>query len=95
MPSFMVAHIRRQNVDLVLVPLDGDFDHYPREEQAALVGELRTRAKAAGLLGTVVPVWMGENEHMKFVAPRNLHEIFRGIDVPWVLASVNRELSWT
>jgi hypothetical protein len=32
---------------------------------------------------------------MKFVAPRNLHPIFRGIDVPWVLASVNRELSWT
>jgi hypothetical protein len=95
MPSFMVAHIRHQNVDLVLVPLEGDFEHYPREEQAALVGELRARAKAAGLLGTVVPVWAGENEHMKFVAPRALHEIFRGIDVPWVRASINRELSWT
>jgi hypothetical protein len=95
MPRFMVAHIRRQNVDLVLVPLEGDFERYPREEQAALVGELRTRAHAAGLLGTVVPVWTGENEHMKFVAPRNLHAIFKGIDVPWVLASINRELSWT
>jgi len=95
MPSFMVAHIRRHNVDLILIPLEGDFEHYPREEQAALVGELRNRAQAAGLLGTVVPVWKGENEHMKFVAPRELHPIFRGIDVSWVLASVNRELSWT
>ncbi len=95
MPSFMVAHIRRENVDLILVPLEGDFEHYPREEQAALLGELRSRAREAGLLGTVVPVWSGENEHMKFVAPRELHSIFKGVDVPWVLASVNRELSWS
>ena len=95
MPSFMVAHIRRQNVDLILVPLESDFEHYSREEQSALVAELRARSEAAGLLGTVVPVWMGENDHMKFVAPRNLHPVFKGIDVPWVLASVNRELTWS
>jgi hypothetical protein len=94
MPRFMVAHVRRQNVDLILVPLEGDFERYPREEQAALVAELRERSLQAGLMGTVVPVWQGANEHMKFVAPRNLHPIFQGIDVSWVLASVNRELSW-
>lgn len=94
MPSFMAAHIRRQNVDLVLIPLESDFERYPREEQAGFVAELRARAIAAGLLGTVVPVWNGENDAMKFVAPRDMHHVLEGIDVPWVLASVNRELSW-
>ena len=95
MPSFMVAHVKHQGVELVLVPLEDDFDRYPREEQSALIAELRKRAREAGLRGTVVPVWNVEHEHMKFVAPREMHALFKGVDVNWVRASVNLDLSWT
>ncbi len=95
MPSFMVAHVKHKGVDLVLIPLEEEFDRYSPEDKAALVAELRKRSKEAGLLGTVVPVWKTANEHMKFVAPRDMHELFKGVDVNWVLASVNRDLTWT
>lgn len=94
MPSYMVAHIKHKGVDLVLVPLEEGFDGCPIEEQAALIAELRKRSEEAGLWGIVVPVWKTKNEHMKFVAPRNMHSLFKGVDVNWVLANVNRDLAW-
>lgn len=93
MPSVQVAHIREQGIDLIIVPLADAFDYQTDEQRSQEVSELQLRATAAGLRGTVVPVWRSGGS-MKFIAPQNWHPYFRGLSLPAVRASLNREISW-
>jgi hypothetical protein len=93
MPAFKVAHVREQGVDLVVVPLDGGFDQKTQADQLAVTEELQMRSMAAGLRGTVVPVWPAGNR-MKFIAPQGYHPFFRSVDLNWVGANIKRQISW-
>jgi hypothetical protein len=93
MPAFKVAHVREQGVDLVVVPLNEQFDHKTQSDQSAITDELQMRSRAAGLRGTVVTVWPVGNR-MKFIAPPSYHPFFRSIGLHWVAANINREISW-
>lgn len=55
MPTFQVAHVREQNVDLIIVLLDSSFGHKTPDDQDAIVADLQAHAIAANLRGTVVP----------------------------------------
>lgn len=94
MPRFQVAHINQQGVDLIIVPLNHDFGFKSPRQQQGAVYELQTRARAAGLRGTVVPVWEGSAGGMAFIAPKNWHPFFQSLSLPAVYQNMNRELYW-
>lgn len=92
MSRFKVAHIHKQNVDLIIIPLDSSFRHKTSSEQNQTVGGLQVCASAAGLAGTVVPVWDAGGGRMAFLAPSNWRSFFQSIDLNFVARNINREL---
>ena len=94
MPSFDVAYIRQQGVDLIIVPVNRTFGSKMQKEQYAAVDELQSHATAAGLAGTVVPVWDDGGGRMRFLAPRNWHPFLRSLSWALIARNVNRKLSW-
>lgn len=55
--TYDVAHIREEGVDLIIIPLRSSFGHRTTLEQNETTRYLQACASAAGLAGTVVPVW--------------------------------------
>ena len=94
MPRFKIAHIKEQGVDLIVVPLDRSFGLKSNDNQRGAIAELQVRSHRAGLRGRVVPVWDGGSARMTFIAPPNWHAFFKSVDLSWVAANLNRELSW-
>jgi hypothetical protein len=94
MPRYELAHIREQGIDLIIMPLEDRFEYMPSSDQRATIAELQQHARAAGLAGTVVPVWNSGNGQMSFIAPNNWHPFFQGINLQWVGLNINKELSW-
>ncbi len=94
MPRLCVAHVREQGIDLIITPLDRSFGHRTVAEQHAALEELQARSHAAGLAGTVVPVWDSGGGRMSFIAPQNWHPFFRGLTLEGVLRAANRQLVW-
>jgi hypothetical protein len=93
MPRLKIAHLREQGQDMIIVPLDTTFGSRSRQDQRNAMAEIQARAHAAGLAGTVVPVWDGGGR-MMFIAPPQWQSFFRGLNLRAVEMSVNRELSW-
>ncbi|HZR03164.1 MAG TPA: hypothetical protein VFA81_08350 [Burkholderiales bacterium] len=94
MPRFKIAHLREQGQDMIIVPVDGAFQHKPAADQQQVRAELQMRARAAGLAGTVVPVWPDSSGRMHFIAPEPWHPFFKSLSLPMVYSALNRELYW-
>jgi hypothetical protein len=94
LPTYEVAHVREQGVDLIIVPVKSSFQHMNSSGQDALVAELQVRAAEAGLAGTVVPVWEESGGRMGFRAPTGFHPFFKSIDLGVVAANINTKLYW-
>lgn len=93
MPRFRVAHVREQGIDLIIIPLAGDFGRKGSSAQQEIIAELQARARAAGLAGTVVPVW-NSGGRSNFIAPTNWHPFFRSLSPATIEASINKEIFW-
>lgn len=88
-----VAHIREQGVDLVIVPMESGFGAVSPQEQNDRLNVLRDCVARARLQGEVIPVWdMGEGA-MAFLAPKGFHPYFQSINLDFVRANLNREIS--
>jgi hypothetical protein len=94
MPTFKIAHINQDNVDLIIVPLEASFGSKSSSDQRDAIIELQTRAQAAGLRGGVVPVWDAGLNRMAYIAPDNWKPFFNSINLQWVSMNINRDLSW-
>jgi hypothetical protein len=94
MPRFKVAHLHEQGQGMIIVPLDSSFGHKVSQDQNDTTAELQVHAQAAGLAGTVVPVWDSGGGRMAFIAPTQWHPFFRSIDLRFVAVNINRELYW-
>lgn len=92
MPHFEVAHIREQGVDLIIIPLAHEFSLKSPQEQIEVTATLQTCASAAGLAGTVVPVWDSGGGRMAFLAPPNWHAFFKSINLQFVQLNINRKM---
>jgi hypothetical protein len=92
MQKYDVAHINEQGVDLIIVPLADDYEWKTDIQQRQIISGLQACANAAGLRGTVVPVWQAGG-CMKFIAPTNWHSFFRSIDFNYIAMNINRELT--
>jgi hypothetical protein len=93
MHKFKLAHIHHQGVDLIIIPLDSSFGHKTKPEQHKVIASLQLSATSAGLRGTVVPVWDAGVGRMAFIAPQNWHPFFSSINMGFVAANINRELT--
>ena len=94
MPRLKIAHLCQQGQNMVIVPLDSSFGRKSQQEQIAAVEELQILSHAAGLAGTVVPVWDGGGGRMSFIAPRPWHPFFRSLNLLAVHRNINKELCW-
>lgn len=93
MPAYDVAHIREQGQNMIIVPLDEQFEYRSPSVRAAIVNELQLRARGARLAGHVVAIWQAGGS-TKFIAPPQWHAFFRGLSFDDVLVSLNKQLSW-
>ena len=94
MATLDIAHIHEQGQDMIIAPLDSSFEYKSSQQQHAAVGQLQAAATSAGLRGKVVVVWQTSGGRMKFIAPPPWHPFFRSIDIHWVMANLNRSLTW-
>lgn len=89
-----VALVHEQDLDLILVPLDGAFRQRSADDQRQIRAGLQACAMSAGLSGTVVPVWDTGDGRMAFLAPVEAHAFLKAIDLGYVLDHLNSDLSW-
>ncbi len=93
MPQLKVAHLREQGQDMIIIPLDQNFDYKSSADQNAALNELQMRASAAGLAGAVALIWL-HGRGTKFMAPPPWHPFFRTLSLQSVWQSLNKTLSW-
>jgi hypothetical protein len=93
MPTFQVAHLRRDAQDVIIVPVDRSFGKRSPAEQARIQEAFQRSAAAADLPGVVVPVWEDTSGRMAFRAPPPWHEFLKSIDMVYVATALNRTLS--
>ena len=94
MPTFRVAHVSREGNNLIIVPLAADFEFKTGEEQNAIMAELQHQANAAGLAGTVVPIWPGPSGGFRFRARHEWHPFFSSLTPHEIEAALNKDISW-
>lgn len=92
MARYRIAHLREQGVDMIIVPLDSSFGAKSDVDQQDTIDALQACASAAGLAGTVVPVWRSGGSH-RFIAPPNWHAFFRSLTWNMIMRSINKELT--
>jgi hypothetical protein len=92
MPTFQVAHLRRDGQDVIIVPVDRSFGKRSPAEQSR-IQEAFQRAAAADVPGVVVPVWEDDSGRMAFRAPPPWHDFFKSIDMVYVATALNRSLN--
>jgi len=92
MNKFKIAHIKEQGVNLIIIPLDTSFGRKPKDEQEGIMMTLQRCASAAGLAGSVVPVWK-EGSKSAFLAPQNWHPFLKSVMWEAIMLSINKELT--
>jgi len=93
MPKLKAAHINEQGQNMIIFPLDRTFGMKTDHARSELLEELERRAHAAGLAGRAVAIWERGNQ-THFLGPRSWQMFLQSISMRWVLANVNKELSW-
>jgi hypothetical protein len=93
MPTFQVAHLRRDGQDVIIVPVDRSFGKRSPPEQARIQEAFQRSAAAAAMPGIIVPVWEDATGRMAFRAPPTWQEFFKSIDMVYVATALNRSLS--
>src|SRR5215212_9465337 len=93
MPTFQVAHLRREGQDVIIVPVDRSFGKRSPAEQARIQEAFQRSAASVDMPGVVVPVWEDDSGRMAFRAPPPWHDFFKSIDMVYVATALNRTLS--
>jgi hypothetical protein len=93
MEQFPVAHLNVQNVNVIIIFLNQQFDRMTPADQHAVHRQLQTAATSAGLAGNVVPVWQDAFATTKFISPLQQHQFFRSTSYEALYAHVNRTLT--
>jgi hypothetical protein len=94
MPTYKVAHINEQGQDMIIFPVDSAFSRMTRSDQEHQLGLLGFRANAAGLRGAAVAIWDAGGGHLGFFGPQQWHPFLKSIDLHFVMANLNKEISW-
>lgn len=92
MSQFKIAHIREQGINLIIIPLESDFENKSNDAQQEIIDSLQLAASSAGLAGTVVPVWRTGRQH-SFIAPNRWHPFFRSLSWNQIISNLNKVLT--
>jgi len=92
MTTYKIAHIHEQGQDLIIIPLNDQFDYTTTDEQKSeLAAHLQRCSTSARLKGHVVLVWPVGTQ-MKFLAPTPWHSFVGSLSLDAVYRLLNREL---
>lgn len=92
MPSYKIAHLREQGQDMIIIPLESNFEHKTAADQQDIIDSLQLCAQSAGLAGRVVPVWRVGSSH-KYIAPQQWQPFFRTLSWNVIIANLNKTLT--
>ncbi len=93
METFKVAHFEEKGEQVIVVFVHDRFNSKSLIEQNESCAYLQQCASAAGLAGTVVPVWVVGGGRLGFFAPDNWHEYFRRVSLSQLAATINQKLT--
>ena len=93
MAEFRIAHLREQGQDMIIIPLDHNFGQKANSVQNEIRHSLQVCARAAGLAGTVVPVWDAGGGRIRFLAPQQWRGFFSNINLAIVAQNLNKVLT--
>ncbi|NQV29534.1 MAG: hypothetical protein HQ508_01485 [Candidatus Marinimicrobia bacterium] len=91
--TFEVAHFQEQGQQVIVVFVASSFGHETSTGQNHICSNLQSYARAAGLAGTVVPVWDAGGGRMGFLAPQQWRGFFSGLSLSALSANVNKKLT--
>lgn len=78
---------------MIIVPLNRDFGQKSNAQQNEIRNSLQICARAAGLAGTVVPVWDAGGGRMGFMAPQQWRSFFVSINLGFIAQNLNKVLT--
>jgi hypothetical protein len=93
MPRLKLAHLNEQGQNMIIFPLNSSFGNRSSREKNDALAELECRANNAGLAGRAVAIWQ-HGHHTHSMGPPKWQNFLRSISLQWVLAHVNKEISW-
>ncbi len=91
--QFDVSHFRARGELLAVVFVGPALQRLKPLARERALSDLRRCAQAAGLAGTVVPVWEGGAGELCFLAPQPWHAFFENTSLGELAESVNTRLS--
>lgn len=89
---YRVAHTRYQNSDMVVVIIDQRFFGGSTDDQARWFTAIEQCVRSVRLGGQTVVV-SARGGRFQFYAPNSWHGFLRTIDMNWVQARVNKQLT--
>lgn len=92
MVSFEIAHINEQGQNIIILPLNRQFDSVPQSEKLKFLSYIQAAARSAGLAGTVVPVWDTGHGRSAFIAPPQWHNYFSSLPLYSIMQMRNKVL---
>jgi hypothetical protein len=90
--KYNIAHTRSRNADMVIIKVGPRFFEADLKTQARWYTDMQACVRGVKLAGTVVVV-STLNGRFKFYGPTSWHDFLRTIDMPWVNARVNKEMT--
>lgn len=94
MPTYPCAQIDRDGQNLLIVPLDDNFESMSSAAKASVAEVFEAKARAAGFVGVLIPVWRRKANLMGFLAPVTHHPFLQSLDIETVSGMINGKLSW-
>lgn len=94
MPTYPCAHVIHDGYDLLIVPLDDNFEAMSSAHRASVAQIFEEKARAAGFQGALVPVWRRKEALMGFLAPVTCHPFLQTLDIETVSGMINGKLAW-
>ncbi|MBL8312102.1 MAG: hypothetical protein JNL19_16910 [Burkholderiales bacterium] len=89
---YSVAHTRHRDADMVVVRIDGRFFNADLKTQARWYTDIQSCVRSVKLRGTVILV-SGANGRFQFYGPNTWHSFLKTIDMAWVNARLNKEMT--
>jgi hypothetical protein len=90
--TYSVAHTRTRNVDMIAVKVSPRYFDADAKTQAQLYTDFQACARRANLGGTVVVV-SAVNGRMRYYGPKTWHTFLSSLDMAWIDARVNKNLT--
>jgi len=89
---YSIAHTRHRDANMVVVKISSRFFDADLKTQSRWYTDIQACVRSVNLAGTVVLV-SGANGRFKYYGPKTWHKFLQTIDMPWVNARVNKEMT--